>query len=168
VQTADIDESPRPGESPRSLVLRLALAKALAVREADDEQEDASLYIAADTVVVRDADILGKPADHDEARRMLASLAGRAHEVITGFCVLSDVSEHVEAISTTVWFRPLESDVIARYVEGGEPMDKAGSYGIQGGGGALVARIEGSYSNVVGLPLVETLAALAALGGPRL
>lgn len=167
MQTADVDESPRRSESPAHLVIRLALSKARAVRQADSGPSD-SLYIAADTVVVRDAAILGKPRAPDEAAEMLASLAGRRHEVITGFCVLSREQSHLQAVSTSVWFRPLSPEIIARYVATGEPLDKAGSYGIQAGGGAFVERIDGSYSNVVGLPLVETLAALALLGGPRL
>lgn len=124
--------------------------------------------IAADTVVVLDDVILGKPSDAADARSMLTQLAGRSHRVLTGFCVLSEATEHVEVVTTTVRFRPLAAEVIDRYVATGEPLDKAGAYGIQAGGGALVTEIEGSYSNVVGLPLVETLDALAALGGPRL
>ena len=167
MQTADIDESPQPGESPVDLVARLALSKATAVRQADSLALE-SLFIAADTVVVRDGEILGKPEGKTEAAAMLRSLGGRGHEVITGFCVLGAEQSHVQAVSTKVWFRPLTSEVIARYVATGDPLDKAGAYGIQAGGGAFVERIDGSYSNVVGLPLVETLAALALLGGPRL
>jgi len=133
----------------------------------DSERED-SLYIAADTVVVLDGAILGKPEDSAEAAAMLASLSGRAHQVTTGFCVLNGKQSHVQTVTTSVWFRTITGDVIARYVATGEPLDKAGSYGIQAGGGAFVERISGSYSNVVGLPLVETLAALATLGGPKL
>ena len=147
---------------------RLASEKAAAVARSDNQSTADSLYIAADTVVVRDNQILGKPATPEEACTMLASLAGRAHDVVTGFCISGGGQSHVETVSTRVWFRPLSADIIARYVATGEPMDKAGAYGIQAGGGALVERIEGSYSNVVGLPLVETLAALASLGGPKL
>ena len=153
------------------MVERLAVEKALAVI-AGDARRDESLYIAADTVVVRDGEILGKPASEAQAAAMLASLAGRAHRVLSGVCVVDGSAAASAAlgfhVATTVWFRPLSSQIIERYVSTGEPMDKAGSYGIQAGGGALVERIQGSYSNVVGLPLVETLAALAAQGGPRL
>ena len=139
---------------------------------AQDAHREESLYIAADTVVVRDSEILGKPTSEAEAASMLASLGGRSHRVLSGVCV-ADGSASASAplgfhVATNVWFRPLTPQVIERYVRTGEPMDKAGSYGIQAGGGALVERIEGSYSNVVGLPLVETLAALATLGGPQL
>jgi len=168
VRSADIDESHREDESPRDLVSRLAQEKARAVQRSDPEDSEVSFYIGADTVVVRDGEILGKPADREDAQDMLHSLSGRAHQVITGFCVLHHTEVHVEAVSTKVWFRSLTDTVIARYVETGEPMDKAGSYGIQAGGGSFVARIEGSYSNVVGLPVVETLRALEQLGGPRL
>ncbi len=133
-----------------------------------DSQSEGSLYIAADTVVVLDGAILGKPEGPTEASSMLARLSGRAHQVTTGFCVLSSDQSHVQTVTTSVWFRDITTDVIARYVATGEPLDKAGSYGIQAGGGAFVERISGSYSNVVGLPLVETLAALATLGGPQL
>jgi len=167
VRTADIDETPQSGESPAELVSRLALSKARAVQQDDTEGQD-SLYIAADTVVVRDGAILGKPEGESDAITMLSSLAGRAHKVVTGFCVLTGDQSHIQTVTTSVWFRPLGADVISRYVSTGEPLDKAGSYGIQAGGGALVERIDGSYSNVVGLPLVETLAALAMMGGPKL
>ena len=133
-----------------------------------DPQSEGSLYIAADTVVVLGGTILGKPGGPDEAAAMLAGLSGRAHQVTTGFCVLNGDLSHVQTVTTDVWFRAITGDVIARYVATGEPLDKAGSYGIQAGGGAFVERISGSYSNVVGLPLVETLAALATLGGPEL
>lgn len=146
---------------------RLALGKAQAVLQADSQSED-SLYIAADTVVVLDGAILGKPEGAAEAFAMLTNLSGRAHQVTTGFCVLSGNQSHVQTVTTSVWFREITEEVIARYVATGEPLDKAGAYGIQAGGGAFVERIAGSYSNVVGLPLVETLAALAMLGGPLL
>ena len=123
--------------------------------------------VAADTVVVLGDAILGKPRDEADAASMLESLSGRTHRVLTGFCILAATDTSVEAISTEVTFRDLDREVIERYVSTGEPMDKAGAYGIQAGGGALVRGIVGSYSNVVGLPLAETLEAIAALGGPR-
>jgi septum formation protein len=168
VRSADIDESLRGNESPREFVTRLAREKAQAVQTTDLEDSHGSFYIGADTVVVRDGEILGKPADSEAAQDMLRSLSGRAHHVITGFCVLHHTQVHVETVVTKVWFRSLVDAVIKRYVATGEPMDKAGSYGIQAGGGSFVSRIDGSYSNVVGLPVVETLRALAQLGGPKL
>ena len=127
-----------------------------------------AITIGADTIVVRDGCILGKPRDRDEARRMLASLSGRSHEVLTGFAVLGPGEPIVRAVETQVRFRALDDETIARYVATGEPDDMAGAYGIQGIGAALVERISGSYTNVVGLPLVEVLDAIAAQGGPRL
>ena len=160
VRTADVDETPRPGEAAGDLVRRLSRAKAEAVG-------GEGLVVAADTVVVRDGVILGKPGDAAEARAMLASLAGRSHSVITGFAVLAGERSIVDAVETEVVFRPLDPGLIAEYVATGEPMDKAGAYGIQGLAGRFVQRIAGSYSNVVGLPLVEVLDAIAELGGPR-
>ncbi len=160
VRTADVDETPRPGESADALVRRLSQAKAAAVG-------GQGIVVAADTVVVRDGAILGKPVDEAEARSMLASLAGRTHQVVTGFAVIAGERAIVDAIETQVTFRALDEQLIADYVATGEPMDKAGAYGIQGLAGKFVQRISGSYSNVVGLPLVEVLQAIAELGGPK-
>ena len=166
IQPADIDESPLPGEAPAAMVERLSVAKARAVAA---QTPGPYLVLASDTIVVRDESILGKPTSVGEAKSMLASLAGREHQVISGFALLhSDGRSLAHHVVTQVRFRPLSSETIARYVSTGEPMDKAGSYGIQGIGAMLVSAIEGSYTNVVGLPLVEVLDALAELGGPRL
>jgi len=123
-----------------------------------------AVILAADTVVVLGGEALGKPADAEEARAMLARLSGRPHRVVTGFALVGPGLRRLSRAETRVWFRPLDGDAIARYVATGEPMDKAGAYGIQGRGGALVDRIEGSYTNVVGLPLAEVFAALAECG----
>jgi septum formation protein len=153
VVVADVDERVLPGEAPEPYVRRVAEAKAAAViRNAAGRP-----VLAADTAVVADGIILGKPDDADDARRMLRLLSGRAHEVMTGVCLMSSggsaphISSAVE--STAVWFADLSPDEIECYVQTGEPMDKAGSYAIQGLGSRFVTRIEGSYSNVVGLPI---------------
>ena len=148
------------------MVCRLADGKAPAVAEPPADKD--AILIAADTVVVLDKQILGKPADSEAASTMLRQLSGRSHRVVTGFAVHGPQSSRTGWVSTRVLFRQLSGEVIARYVATGEPLDKAGSYGIQSGGAALVLAIEGSYTNVVGLPLVETLAALAEVGGPEL
>lgn len=166
VQPADIDESPLPAEEPAAMVERLSLAKARTVAE---QLRGPYLVLASDTIVVRDDTILGKPTSTRDAESMLASLAGREHEVISGFALLHhDGRALAHHVVTQVRFRPLSAETIARYVSTGEPMDKAGSYGIQGIGAMLVSAIKGSYTNVVGLPLVEVLDAIAELGGPRL
>ena len=123
----------------------------------------AGTTLAADTVVVADGHVLGKPADAAEARRILRRLSGVEHQVITGFVLRRGTAEHAEAVVTRVWFRALSDAEIDRYVATGESLDKAGAYGIQGEGCSLVERIEGSYTNVVGLPLAEVLRAIAAL-----
>jgi len=119
--------------------------------------------VAADTAVVLDGDVLGKPATEDEAVEMITRLAGSKHTVISGVCVCDASTQGVFSVMTQVWFRPLSLEEIKIYVGFGESMDKAGGYGIQGRGASLVDRIEGSYTNVVGLPLAETLAALRVL-----
>jgi septum formation protein len=148
VRTADIDETPREGEQPLDYVLRLAREKACAVTCADNE-----IVIAADTTVVLDNEIMGKPADASDAARMLGALAGRMHEVITGVCVRHGAEAFTEVASTAVWFSPLTPNEIEDYVASGEPMDKAGAYGIQGLASRFVERVDGSYTNVVGLPV---------------
>ena len=119
--------------------------------------------VSADTTVVLGDVPLGKPADEEEARRMIRRLSGCCHEVVTGVSVGDGCSTVSFAVSTAVWFRPLSDSEIKTYVGFGESLDKAGGYGIQGRGACLVDRVEGSYTNVVGLPLAETLAMLGAL-----
>jgi septum formation protein len=162
----EVDETTRVGEAPVDYVRRLARDKA---RAGQAVAGDASLpVLAADTTVVLDGAILGKPLDDADARAMLARLAGRTHEVLTGVAVIDARGWLDDAVvATRVSFRALSPAEIAAYVASGEPADKAGAYGIQGLGGALVERIDGSYSNVVGLPLVETLALLDAAGVPH-
>ena len=118
-----------------------------------------SWVIGADTIVVLDGEIFGKPSGADEARRMLSRLGGRTHEVITGVCIAQQSSgtRRIESVITRVVFKPLCEAEIAAYVSTGEPLDKAGAYGIQGRGAFLVRSVAGSYTNVVGLPLCETI-----------
>lgn len=155
---ADIDETPFDGEAPLTLVERLARAKAAAV--AAEHAEPNELTVAADTIVTFDGKILGKPATEDEARTMLRELSGRTHQVATGVCIVKagdTAAPHAaESLSfvdvTDVTFYELTEEQIERYVASGEPMDKAGAYGIQGRGCVLVEGIDGNYHNVVGLP----------------
>ncbi len=152
VQPAVIDERWLPPESPECYVLRLAQAKARQVAQLTAERP----VLAADTAVVIDHQILGKPANAQEAAAMLQRLAGRWHQVLTGVVVIgSDVSQQT-CVSTRVLLCPITPAEAAAYWASGEPSDKAGGYAIQGLGAVFVERIEGSYSNVVGLPLFET------------
>jgi septum formation protein len=148
VRAADVDETPRDGEDPREYVLRLAEEKARAGEASDDET-----VLAADTTVVLGNEIMGKPADAADAARMLRALAGQGHEVITAICLRRGDRVVLDIASTSVWFAPLSEAEIADYVASGEPMDKAGAYGIQGLASKFIDRIEGSYTNVVGLPV---------------
>ena len=159
VHSADIDESVLPGESPQSYVARLSEEKALAVLQHYPDK----VVLAADTSVVVEDQILGKPADTQDAIDTLKMLAGQNHQVLTGVSLVSNAGselgqQKLETIVTTtqVYFLPLSEQDIQGYVATGEPMDKAGSYGIQGKAAIFVDRIEGSYSNVVGLPLAQT------------
>lgn len=149
----EIDETPKPGEQPQVFAERLASEKADAVSAE-------GILITADTIVVRDQTILGKPVDSEHARDMLTSLSGRAHEVITAVCVKHDQRKIVFSVSTRVVFRDVSSAEINAYIETGEPMDKAGAYAIQGAAAHMVRAIEGSYTNVVGLPMCELHEAL--------
>lgn len=163
VQAADLDETPRTGESPEGFVRRLAREKALAVAA---QQPDAWV-LAADTVVAVQEEILGKPRDAADAEEMLMRLSGRWHGVWTGFsvcCGRFPDSLITRAVRTGVRFMALDRELCRAYVRTGEPLDKAGAYGIQGTGAFLVEEIRGSYTNVVGLPLAEVLAALRSLG----
>ncbi len=148
VRTADTDETPLEGEDPSEYVVRVARGKALAVECGHEE-----LILAADTTVVLDSEILGKPADSDDAVRMLNALQGRRHEVMTGICLRRGSETVTDFASTSVWFAAMSGEEIQEYVSSGEPLDKAGAYGIQGLASRFIERIEGSYSNVVGLPV---------------
>ncbi len=156
VRPSAIDETPDPDEAPLPYVRRMAREKALAVAASDTET-----ILAADTVVALDGRVLGKPADVDAARATLRMLSGRTHRVHTAVALRTGGRVLARVTTTRVTFRTLTDDELARYVATGEPFDKAGGYGIQGHGGALVERVVGSYTNVVGLPLAETLALLA-------
>lgn len=160
VRAADIDETPRHGEMPRSYVLRMAEEKACAI--ATSEFETA---LAADTTVVQGTRILGKPVDAADAARMLAGLAGQRHDVLTGICVRRSGRRLALAVaSTTVWFSQMSEWEIADYVASGEPMDKAGAYAIQGMASRWIDRIDGSYTNVVGLPVALVCRLLSHIG----
>ena len=148
VRVPDIDESPAEGEDPVGYVRRLAIAKAAAVSSAGDE-----LVIAADTTVDLEAMIMGKPSDDGDARSMLRRLSGRTHRVHTGVAVRLGARELADVCTTSVTFVPLDEATIDWYVATGEPLGKAGSYALQGAGAALVAGVDGSVSNVIGLPL---------------
>lgn len=162
VQPADIDETPAAGEKPEDYVLRMAREKAHAVWSASPDA--ASCVLAADTTVVAGDEILGKPRDRLDAVGTLARLSGRVHQVMTGICLLGEAGEDAEVVTTDVEFVSLDHATCEAYVATDEPWDKAGGYGIQGIGAALVKGIQGSYSNVVGLPLAETWAILRARG----
>ncbi len=156
VRASEVDESLRPGESPFDAAERLARAKAAAVAAA----ADGALVVAADTLVVLDGRALGKPHGAAEARRMLSALAGRAHDVVTGVALARDGRTASGREVTRVVFAPMTDAELDEYAASGEPDDKAGAYALQGIGGLFVARVEGSPSNVVGLPirLLYTLA----------
>jgi septum formation protein len=169
VKVSQVPEEHTPGEAPREYAQRLAQSKGRAVRQGLTEAERASgpaWILAADTVVVRGAHLLEKPSDEEDARRILRALSGGWHEVVTAFW-LGSVGGEVERLgfgATRVQFREMDEDEVARYVATGEPMDKAGAYGIQGLAGAFVSRIEGSYFNVVGLPTDQVISALKEAG----
>jgi len=148
VRTAPVDETPLPEERPEDYVLRLAEWKALAVSAGPGE-----IVLGADTTVVADGEMPGKPADAADARRMLAALSGRRHEVLTGICLRRAAGIVRDFASTEVWFAPMSDAEIDAYVASGEPMDKAGGYAIQGLASRYVERIAGCYLDVVGLPV---------------
>ena len=151
VDPAEIDEAERPGESPAAYVIRVARGKARAV--AARRREPGEIVLGADTTVVANGEILAKPADESDAVRMLQLLAGREHYVFTGVVAISGARELEEVAATRVRLLPLEIDEIQWYVGTGEPMGKAGAYAIQGRAARFIDWIEGSWSNVVGLPV---------------
>lgn len=167
VVVPDIDETPNPHEHAADYVCRMAQEKASAAwRRLPEIERQGRLLLAADTSVVIDDEVLGKPADGADAAQMLARYDGRTHEVMTAVAVTDGVTTRVENVVTTVWFRSLSPAEIATYVETGEPMDKAGAYGIQGRAAVFVERIDGSYTGVMGLPLFETARLLQQFGYP--
>lgn len=154
VVPADVDEGALPGEGPAAYVLRVARDKAAAVWSRTGGPQP---VLAADTSVVLDGDILGKPADRAEAIAMLGRLSDRTHEVFSAVAVQSGPERVADRVNVTrVTFAPLEAKWIEAYCDSGEPMDKAGAYGVQGLAAARIIRIEGSFSGVMGLPLFET------------
>jgi septum formation protein len=163
IRPADLDETPLPGEDARSLVTRLSAAKAQRSASLGTSGRD-EVVLAADTEVALDGRPLGKPADGDDARRMLRSLAGRTHEVVTGVGVRRGERTWQAVAVTAVTFRHLTEAELGWYLASGEPEGKAGAYALQGAGAALVERIEGSDTNVIGLPLAETVELLRRAG----
>jgi septum formation protein len=155
VHPSGVDETNVSGGEPENFARTLARNKALEIAEIRPD----NWVIGADTIVVLNDDVLGKPADANDASAMLRKLSGRVHQVITALCIAraNPSYSEVRSVSTRVQFKTLSDDEIRAYVNTGEPMDKAGGYGIQGAGAFLVRAIEGSYTNVVGLPLCETL-----------
>lgn len=163
VAPSSVDETLLNGELPEEHVRRLALAKA----EDVSEQYRDKWVLGADTIVVIDHGILGKPRDEAEARAMLAQLNGRTHQVFTGYALVNASRPGtviVRCVASSVHIRELSPEEISGYVRTGEPMDKAGAYAIQGIGSGIVERVTGSYTNVVGLPLCEVARDLKALG----
>ena len=165
---ADIDEESHPGEAPQAMAERLAGEKAAAVA-GRLPTEPVRPVLAADTIVVCGDEILGKPRDEAHAVKLLSKLVGRSHTVITGVALshsgpAAANPPEVISVSSRVRMRPASQDEIERYVEGGEPMDKAGAYAIQGEGRSFVTGLEGSETNVIGLPMDETMALLARVG----
>jgi septum formation protein len=154
----DIDETPLPDESPGVYVLRMAQEKAaMAVRQIAYRRLPQKPVLAADTTVVFDGQIVGKPDDAEHAARILRALSGREHQVLTAVALALREQVETQISVSSVWFREISDADIRRYCASGEPLDKAGAYGIQGRAGAFVTRIAGSYSGIMGLPLAETL-----------
>jgi septum formation protein len=170
VAPSDVDETPKPGERAGDYARRIAAEKCAAVADARARTHAASklAVLAADTIVVLDGEILGKPADETAARAMLERLAGRRHQVITATAIRLGDQLVERAVSTTVSMRSLTPAEVEAYIGSGEWRGKAGGYAIQGIAGAFVSDVRGSHTNVIGLPLAEVLADLRALGAlPR-
>ena len=162
---ADIDEQIQPGESPREMTLRLAREKALAVAARIPEAPPRHV-LGSDTTVVLDGEIIGKPRDAEDAVSLLQRLTGRTHRVVTAVAIVETASGRVVdcAVESRVHMRSASEDALRDYVKTGEPLDKAGAYAIQGQGAWLVTGFEGSRTNIIGLPVEETLALLKRAG----
>lgn len=162
VFAGNVTEDILPGEGPPDHALRLARGKALEVAA----RIEGRFFIGADTIVFCDGEIMGKPKDAADAERMLRKLSGVSHAVITGFAVYDKSCDCIicDTATTRVYFKPLRDDEISDYIATGCPFDKSGAYAIQGGAAHMVKRIEGSYTNVVGLPLCEVVEALRKIG----
>ena len=153
IEPAHIDESRLPGEPPTTYVQRLALEKAQAIHA----RHPRATVLGADTTVVLDEEILNKPTDVADAERMLRALSGRTHQVCTGIAVVSATTQRVHIETTDVSFSEIREEDLARYLASGDPLDKAGAYGIQGFAARWIPRIAGDYFNVVGLPIAATM-----------
>jgi septum formation protein len=162
VRPSGIDETLLPNETPETHAMRLARDKARDVASLGNGR----FFIGADTIVLSGDEIMGKPSDAADAERMLRKLSGAVHQVITGFSVIDAATDRevTEAVKTLVYFKQLRDDEIQTYIASGCPFDKAGAYAIQGNAAHMIRKIEGSYTNVVGLPLCEVLEALHTLG----
>lgn len=162
VRPSGIAEELLPDETPEAHAMRLARDKARDVAKFGNGR----FFIGADTIVVSEDEIMGKPRDAADADRMLRKLSGKVHQVITGFSVIDTISdtEITDAVKTQVFFKELRDDEIHTYIASGCPFDKAGAYAIQGDAAHMIRKIEGSYTNVVGLPLCEVVEALRTLG----
>ncbi len=159
----DVEERAEPGELPETMAVRIATEKARAVLARHPDHP----VLAADTVVVVGEEVLGKPSGPAQAKRMLASLSGREHRVITAVALARPGADVLRRYDVTrVWFRSLTPEVIRAYVETGEPLDKAGGYGVQGRGAVLIERVEGDFFGVMGLPLRLVVELLEAAGRP--
>jgi septum formation protein len=161
VRPADVDETPRPGETPEDYARRVARDKARAV--ATGCRKSGSVVLAADTVVVAGGDILGKPEDDSDARRMLKRLSGAVHDVHTAVVLITETDERMGLVTTRVRVLPLSDDEISWYIASGETRGKAGAYAIQGYAARFIDSIEGSWSNVVGLPVATVYRMLKEL-----
>ena len=168
VLSSDVDESVAPNTPPENAVSEIAERKARAILNLEALPETTTYVIGADTTVVLDEEMLGKPVSKENATEMLARLSGRAHEVLTGVALLKAETGNVSISrgvqSTVVFFRNLDEREIEAYVDTEEPMDKAGSYALQGLGSAFVEKIEGCYTNVIGLPIPLTISLLRKAG----
>lgn len=164
VRTADVDERMDPNLPPEQEVARVSALKAAKIAEECPDD----LIVSADTIVVIDGLVLGKPKDEADAARMLRLLSGRTHEVMTGLCVRQGKTVRQTVSRTCVTFRPLTETEILSYIRTGEPMDKAGSYGVQGLGSVLVSHLDGDFFSVMGLPLCELCTMLRQFGLPIL
>jgi len=162
VMPADVDETPAPGENPLQYALRVARDKANTTRARC--RESGATILSADTIVVAGGKILGKPQDSEDARRMLRLLSGGVHEVHTAVVVRRGPAELSQVVTTQVWFQPLDESEISWYVDSREPEGKAGAYAIQGRAARFIERIDGSWSNVVGLPVATVYHLLQELG----
>ena len=160
VEAPTLDESPRTRETPHQLVERLAFEKSAVIAS----RRPGDIVLGCDTVLSLDGSVVGKPADEEDAIATLMKLSGRGHLALTGFCIVQGERTHSQVVTTEVWMRDYSLRDAEAYVATGEPLDRAGSYAIQGGAAGFVAEIQGTYDNVVGLPVAEVVAALQRFG----